>query len=178
MLDRYRSDKYWGQYCILAPANRSSYKVGDLITIDDVQGVVYFANDAVVRVVSVVETSCKWSLYNNYASATSERYGAANLATIIANGNINNYPAFMWCNELGDGWYLPAKDELSILESAKNDVNATLRANGFVELSGDYWSSTDNINDSSIAFVLDFANDKWLTPFKNTTNYARAITVF
>lgn len=179
VLDKYLSDSQWRQNCILSPADRSAYNVGDLITIDGVQGVVYFANDAAVRVVSVEETSCKYSLFNNYASASSEDYGAVNLATIKSKqGYIDNYPAFAWCEALGDGWYLPAKSELSLIESVKENINASLIANNLAVISGDYWSSTDNINDGSIAYVLDFSNEKWLYPFKNTTNKVRAVKVF
>ena len=179
VLESYRSDNNWGQYCILAPADRSAYEVGDLITIDGVQGVVFFANDAVVRVVSVTETNCKWGVNNNYASASNEYYGAVNLATIKSKqGYIDNYPAFVWCEALGDGWYLPAKNELSLISSVKENINTTLTANNLVEISGDYWSSTDNINDGSGAHILNFDERKWNYEFKNTTNLVRAIKVF
>ena len=59
------------------------------------------------------------------------------------------YPAFRWCANLGDDWYIPSIEELqkfTVEPSIFNAINHTLRTMGYLELdnSGHYWSSTES----------------------------------
>ncbi len=69
----------------------------------------------------------------------------------------DHFPAFKWCRELGDGWYLPAVDELlqlgfhfngaqrvSYNRKARAEFNDLLKDNGGKKLNPmvDYYSST------------------------------------
>lgn len=55
----------------------------------------------------------------------------------------NKYPAFAWCADLGEGWYLPVIEELQKIYRVKDDVNKQLECQGGAELSAWYWSSTE-----------------------------------
>ena len=84
--------------------------------------------------------------------------------------NINDYPAFKWCVEHGDGWFLPSQQEMQWMWDAVSGgthefdsesvakYNKTLSDNGgepFIETY--YWSSTglDSSSAVAIAFMAD-----------------------
>ena len=65
----------------------------------------------------------------------------------------DKYPAFKWCADLGEGWYLPSIEELkafTINDTVRNAVSRTLKAKGGEAIynKGDsykwYWSSTES----------------------------------
>lgn len=96
--------------------------------------------------------------------------GRANMAAveryIEANGlSWDDFPAFKWCRELGEGWYLPAIDELlnvgfvyngsqrsSYNRRARVDMNERMKDAGGRKLDPmvDYYSSTD-MGDGTVA---------------------------
>ena len=57
----------------------------------------------------------------------------------------DQYPAFVWCRNKGDDWYLPAVYELEAIYKNKSVINSTLAEHGGTALSDDgwYWSSTE-----------------------------------
>lgn len=86
------------------------------------------------------------------------------------NRDINNYPAFKWCVEHGDGWFLPSQDEMTWMWEGISggtydfnsptvaEFNKTLTENGgepVVETY--YWSSCalDKTSAIAIAFMKD-----------------------
>ena len=85
--------------------------------------------------------------------ADSRTDGAYNMAKVktVANWQ-SKYPAFKWCADLGEGWYLPSLEELKrfTLDNAVHDaVNRTLTSKGGVKLFNRddlrwYWSSTES----------------------------------
>lgn len=95
--------------------------------------------------------------------ATDKSDGAANMAAIeryIAENSLSwdDFPAFKWCRDLGDGWYLPAIDEVILIgfryngsqrtvynRKARTAFNEELKENGGRKLDPlvDYYSSTD-----------------------------------
>ena len=98
----------------------------------------------------------KFGLFKSEAErligADSETDGAANMAKIrTISGWEAKYPAFKWCADLGEGWYLPAIDELKTFtfnDAVYDAVNRTLIARGGTKLydKGEwnwYWSSTE-----------------------------------
>ncbi len=85
--------------------------------------------------------------------ATDEESGMNNQRKIQQNGGWReNYPAFKWCADQGEDWYLPSIAELKLftLNSVVHDaVNRTLQAKGATRLfdAGEsrwYWSSTED----------------------------------
>lgn len=107
-----------------------------------------------------------WSTLRNPVPATvatDKSDGAANMAAIeryIAENSLSwdAFPAFKWCRDLGNGWYLPAIDEVILIgfryngsqrtvynRKARISFNEELKDNGGKKLDPlvDYYSSTD-----------------------------------
>ena len=94
--------------------------------------------------------------------ATDKLDGAKNMAAVercIAENGLSwdDFPAFKWCRDLGEGWYLPAVDELLTLgfrfnggqrmkydRHARQKFNSMLKDNGgrAVDPMANYYSST------------------------------------
>ena len=133
---------------ISAPTS-GTYKIGDLVTIDGVQGIVFQVRP-VVKLVSVKETKAKWADSENTTGATDMEDGRVNMEKIISIPDWQTkFPAFKWCADYGSGWYLPAFKELKTLDSQRYSVNSTLSANNMARLTvNDFgwlymWSSTE-----------------------------------
>lgn len=130
----------------------TTYYIGKLVEVDGVKGIV-FQTSPCVKIVTVKETTAIWCEFIDYekTGATDADDGAKNMAIIKAiPGWHNKYPAFAWCADLGEGWYLPAKNELVDIYDKKNWINDILLSNGFDELgpkegnsAGSVWSSTE-----------------------------------
>ena len=99
----------------------------------------------------------KWSSDDNslrqLIGADSEKDGAYNMSKVMEiSGWRSKYPAFLWCADLGDDWYLPSIEELKtfVLNEAVNEaINATLVSKGGESVYNKesknkwYWSSTE-----------------------------------
>jgi hypothetical protein len=139
------------------------YKVGDYYNENGKQGVVFEVSadgkhGKIVSMKQSVEGLLKWSADSaektRLIGANSKSNGAVNMAKVKAiSGWQTKYPAFKWCDDLGEGWYLPSIEELkafTISDSVRNAVNRTLKAKGGEALhnKGDlykwYWSSTEH----------------------------------
>ena len=106
-----------------------------------------------------------WSTIRNPApetGATDKLDGEKNMQAVeryIAENGLSwdNFPAFKWCRDLGEGWYLPALDELLTLgfrfngdqrskfdRRARQKFNGILKDNGgkAVDAMANYYSST------------------------------------
>jgi len=70
------------------------------------------------------------------------------------------------CAALGNGWRLPTKDELNILNEN------IIYIEGFSY--GTYWTSTES-DDISGAWSKNFSNSKQFNYFKYEPNYVRAV---
>ena len=132
------------------------YKVGDLFHENGRKGVVFeVATDGMSGKIVTLKQHSQYFAYArqnealNWRSATNMDDGEVNFAKIKKRSNWkNNYPAFAWCAGLGEGWYLPANNELKSLlsDEAKIDsINKTIKANKGNEIvtSVEYWSSTE-----------------------------------
>lgn len=140
-----------------APARR--YKVGDYYNVDGKRGVVFEVDTTGEhgKIVSLTEKGLYWSTDEEYDRAIVT--GAIHRAEGLWNQRIieridgwrEKYPAFAWCAAQGDGWYLPAIEEVKILllnKTVHDVVNRTLERVGGVALSAGgteawYWSSTE-----------------------------------
>ena len=145
------------------PAPIKTYKVGDYYNDGVREGVVFEVSadgrhGKIVSMKQSVEGLLKWSADSaektRLIGANSKSNGAANMAKVKAiSGWQTKYPAFKWCDDLGEGWYLPSIEELkafTISDSVRNAVNRTLTAKGgeAIHNKGDlykwYWSSTEH----------------------------------
>ncbi len=141
-------------------ASSKTYKVGDYYNDGRKVGVVFWVDESGKhgKIVSLSESSndLQWSSGTNeqkrLIGADDENNGANNMAKVKQiSGWETKYPAFKWCADLGDGWYLPAIEELKIFilnNTVRNAVNRTLKTKGKkLANKGDhcwYWSSTEH----------------------------------
>ncbi len=163
-----------------------TYKVGDLYDDGTKRGVVFqiWDNGRHGKIVSLEEARKHWAImavFSDMTDATSMSDGKANMQKIMAiSGWREKYPAFAWCADLGEGWYLPAQDELLAIYKARGKINATLSANGCTKLNLTwYWSSSENSTNEFCAwyvFMYDGDTNNDLYKFGNL--YVRAVSAF
>ena len=141
------------------PLQTKTYKVGDYYNENGKEGVVFEIADGGRhgKIISMKQSATKlqWCSEKKerkrLIGASSETDGAKNMAVVKAiPGWESMYPAFKWCADLGEGWYLPSREELktfTINDAVHDAVNRTLIARGGTKLdkgkSGWYWSSTE-----------------------------------
>lgn len=166
------------------PAGRyvlKKYKPGDWYDVDGVQGVVFQATEDGQHglLMSVDQIMIRWSEFRKpdyrLTGANDRADGSVNMekiaAYITANGfSWDDYPAFKWCREKGEGWYLPAIDELLALGHAYNggtrsridrkvrtEFNEALKTHGGQRLDRlcFYYSSTEADEKSAFTSHMD-----------------------
>lgn len=128
-----------------------TYEIGDIVRRNGIEGVVFEVTDGGKhgKMVSVKlsEIELRWAWDENeqkrLIGADSETDGACNMAKVkqIACWQ-DKYPAFAWCADLGEEWYLPAKEELLAIYRNKAIVERAISSRGD-SLSYLYWSSTE-----------------------------------
>ena len=134
-------------------------KIGDILTINGVKGVVFQTTPS-VKMVSVTETTATWSTESVITGATDSDNGRNNMSVIKVTDWQTKYPAFKWCADYGEGWYLPALNELKAIYAQKDTINATLSANGMDKLgSKDSWLWSSSEHSSSRAYCFYFSSD-------------------
>ena len=135
-----------------------SYNIGDLVTINGVQGIV-FQTSPVVKIVSVKETTATWGEYGVATNARDKDNGKANMDKIKSiPGWQTKYPAFKWCADLGDGWYLPTINELKAIYTQRYAVNKTLSINKMNRLGTKheydcFWSSSEERRSNKAYYI-------------------------
>ena len=181
------------------PTLTKTYQVGDYYNENGKEGVVFevSADGKHGKIVSMMQSTnrLQWSSdeaeQKRLIGADSKTDGAYNMAKVKAVANWQEkYPAFKWCADLGEGWYLPSIEELKkfSLDNAIYDaVNRTLTSKGGVKLYNRgklkwYWSSTEhNHQRSSGEFCAWFVGmDGGYTDgyAKSYDNYVRAVSAF
>ena len=164
------------------------YAVGDYYNDGKKEGVVFEVWDdgnsgkivSMTQSASALQWSSDEAEQKRFVGANSETDGAVNMAIIKAiSGWESKYPAFKWCADLGEGWYLPAKEELLTIYSNKDVVNANLV---YKVLSSYYWSSTeyDYYNSYGVfcAWFVDMYNGRTDNTAKNANYRVRAVSAF
>lgn len=111
--------------------------------------------------------------------AKSKRSGANNKKIIFGEGhNLFEYEALNWCTEKGEGWYLPAIEELAEMYKQKIKINRSisplLRGNSLSR--GVYISSTEY--DKSEVLVFHFGNGQRFHQNKSSKSKVRAVREF
>ncbi len=167
-----------------AKAIAKTYKVGDLYDDGIKKGVVFevSADGKSGKIVSLEESQQQWAtddVWENATDATSETDGAMNMRKIQSiRGWQEKYPAFAWCASLGEGWYLPAKNELPAIYKAKTKINATLKKQGLEITNNWYWSSTEDSAKEFCAWVVGMGNGGTDYGGKFNYYYVRAVSAF
>ena len=179
------------------PALAGKFEIGTIYEVNGVQGVIYAIktdNKGLTwcYLFSMDEEDLQWSTKYEWCNCISDKgtwntYDPFNYYGM----DINNYPAFKWCMEHGDDWFLPSSKELNwmweaITEGARDfnapsvaKYNKLLTDNGgepFVETY--YWSSNETSED--LVEVIAFMDDSvvCLDPAKDNVYTARAVYRF
>ena len=191
----------------ITPPTPDQYGIGSLYDNGDVKGVIFAIKDfpvyndtytEVIRtdkycyIFSLDEEDLQWSTKYEWCNCTSQRgeYNSSDPFNYWGQ-DINDYPAFKWCKEHGDGWFLPSSNELNwmwetITDGARDftapsvaQYNKLITDNGgepFVETY--YWSSNETTDE--LIEVVAFMNDSivCLDPKKDSIFTARAVYRF
>ena len=182
------------------PKPTKTYKVGDYYNDGVREGVVFevSADGRHGKIVSMKESAdyLEWSSDSAeqecLIGADSKTDGAYNMAKVMARPDWQSkYPAFKWCADLGEGWYMPAIDELKTftLSTAVHDaVNRALSARGGTKLYNrgewrGYWSSTESYEQYTGEFcawgVHLYLSDGYNRSYnKCSPYYVRAVSAF
>ncbi|MBQ8853441.1 MAG: PEGA domain-containing protein [Alistipes sp.] len=162
------------------------YKVGDYYNDGVKEGVVFevSADGRSGKIVSMKQSAEKllWAPdsaeQKRLIGADSETNGAVNMAKVkTISGWRSKYPAFKWCADLGEGWYLPSKEELLTIYKNKDKLNPHLTD----RISGFYWSSTENDEQYSgyfYAWLVFVGNGDTFSNSKYNDHYVRAVATF
>ena len=127
------------------------YEVGDYYNRNNKKGVVFFVSDGGRhgKILSLDEAKLKWCTSEQHkrrilVGASSEDDGKYNTDKVMNRSDSREYPAFAWCRNKGNDWYLPSDGELETISKNKSKINQTLSVNIGEELKdGWYWSSTE-----------------------------------
>lgn len=153
------------------------YEPGMLYNENGVKGVIFAIKEHKASgtiycyVMSMDEEDLPWSYEQVDLHFANSTWGAWITEDIFNpsrdNRDINNYPAFKWCVEHGDGWFLPSQEEMEWMWDAVSggthkfeaptvaEYNKVLTENGGEPLQETfYWSSTALDSTSSVAVAF------------------------
>lgn len=159
----------------------SNFQVGEMVEYSGAVGVVFYRDADITKIVSVEQGKTIWSKEYVSIGASDADSGMNNMAVVQAIDSWqNNYPAFAWCADLGEGWYLPAKNELLAIYNAMSALNETLIANGYTAIGDEYnyyyWSSTEKGKNN--AYKLYFSSGVSDDYYKSGEYFIRAVYSF
>jgi hypothetical protein len=133
--------------------------VGDYYNVDGKEGVVFWVDETGKhgKIASLDQAADRWCTDAEHRKgltciASDEYDGMRNLQSIQKISDWRNkYPAFAWCADHGDGWYLPAIKELELLllndevhDAVNNQIARKDKAKLFSKREYEvYWSSTE-----------------------------------
>lgn len=168
------------------------WKVGDYYNVGGKEGVVFWVDETGKhgKIVSMDQAELQWCTKDEYNKgltgiATDSSNGMNNLRSIMKIAAWKDkYPAFAWCADHGEGWYLPAIDELKELllnDEVHSKVNGTLAQKrvsvmysmGVFEW---YWSSTEE--DKWCAWGVHMYGGGTLGNLRFDDIYVRAVSAF
>lgn len=169
------------------------YEIGAIHEVNGVKGVIFAIKsdnngDTYCYMFSMDEEDLQWSTKYEFCNCMSQRgdYNSSDPFDYFGM-DINDYPAFKWCKEHGEGWFLPSSTEMhwmwDMLTNGERDFNApsVAKYNAFIEENGGepfcqtyYWSSNETSDD--LVEVIAFMNDSvvCLDPKKDNVYTARA----
>ena len=186
------------KYRLSGKGNNGVYDIGYYYDDGKKQGVVFevTADGKHGKIVSLAESSAdiEWSSdeyeQKRLIGADDEYNGANNMAKAKQIEDWRNkYPAFAWCADMGEGWYLPAIEELkkfTLDETIYDVVNRILATKGEMLANKAewywYWSSTENKGQFSSgefgAWGVVVSRGRIYAYRKNDKTYVRAVAAF
>ena len=175
------------------PELAGKYEIGAIHEVNGVKGVIFAIKadnkgNTYCYLFSLDEEDLQWSTKYEFCNCMSQRgdYNTNDPFDYFGM-DINDYPAFKWCKEHGEGWFLPSSTEMywmwDMLTDGARDFKApsVAKYNAFIEENGGepfcetyYWSSNETSED--MVEVIAFMNDSvvCLEPTKDKVYTARA----
>lgn len=175
------------------PELAGKYEIGAIHEVNGVKGVIFAIKadnkgNTYCYLFSLDEEDLQWSTKFEFCNCMSQRgdYNTNDPFDYFGM-DINDYPAFKWCKEHGEGWFLPSSTEMywmwDMLTDGARDFKApsVAKYNAFIEENGGepfcetyYWSSNETSED--MVEVIAFMNDSvvCLEPTKDKVYTARA----
>ena len=175
------------------PALAGKYEIGTIYEVNGTKGVIYAIKTDTKGLTwcylfSLDEEELQWSTKYEWCNCVFDK-GAWNTYDPFNyyGMDINNYPAFKWCMDHGNDWFLPSSKELmwmweAITEGARDfDAPAVAKWNKIITDNGGepfvetyYWSSNETSED--LIEVIAFMDDSvvCLDPAKDKVYTARA----
>ena len=169
------------------------YEIGAIYEVNGVKGVIFAIKsdnngDTYCYLFSMDEEDLQWSTKYEFCNCMSQRgdYNTNDPFDYFGM-NIDDYPAFKWCKEHGEGWFLPSSTEMhwmwDMLTEGQRDFDApsVAKYNAFIVENGGepfcqtyYWSSNETSED--LVEVIAFMDDSvvCLDPKKDNEYTARA----
>lgn len=169
------------------------YKVGDYYEENGNKGIVFAIETDVYEttwcyVFSLDEADLQWSKINvdcGYNHGGTGQWMTEDLFNPNYGGqNIDDYPAFKWCIEHGEGWFMPSTKELQWIwtlisggthkfdSDSVKAYNKLLVEKGGMPFNETYYMSS-NENSTDMMEVVAFMEDSivCLEPYKTSTNF-------
>lgn len=180
---------------LLNTLTSAPYKIGDFYNEKGKRGIVFdvSADGKHGKIVSLEQMLISWSSDSdsckNIIGATDFEDGARNFDVIRGISNWKDkFPAFAKCAEMGEGWYVPAVNELEKMLSGGNfslvikNMTAIAQYMGEVFYSSYYWSSTEKerklLNGRTAYCVRPDYNKDINDGRKSNEYYLRAVAKF
>ena len=166
---------------VVQHCKESDYKIGDMLEFNGSRGVVFYRDAQTTKIVSVEQGKEIWSTEYIVVGASDAENGVNNMAVIQAVDSWESkYPAFAWCANLGEGWYLPAYNELQAIWEVRSQLDKPLVDNGYTAIGSTFnfyhWSSTECDKDN--AFRLYYYTGVGDHSYKYYESYVRAVYAF
>lgn len=161
-----------------------TYAIGDYYNENGKEGVVFDVWDdgRHGKIVSLDKADLEWCTRWQYdrkilVGADNCDDGKYNTDMVMRRRDCEEYPAFVWCRERGEDWYLPAKNELKLIYENRSKINSTLRKLHYDVIKDlYYWSSTED--DEFCAWRVSMNNGNTDRNPKDGSNYVRAVSAF
>ncbi len=164
------------------------YQIGDYYNRNGIEGIVFRISNGGTHgsIVSLDEGLKAWSINRIITGADNWNDGLANTNLIVSNYDLNNYPAFQWCNNKNTngitGWYLPSVTEIEQIIRLSETLNTSLLNNGgvIISTSDEYWSSVEFSNQFGYLFYYIY-NGNYYYPYpdwKEASHRIRAVHSF
>lgn len=166
----------------------TTYEVGDFAQ----GGIVFWVDETgehglVCAIEDQSSLGTHWSSSNNWTYADGEGPFSGEMNTLIMIASADGPSAALRCtgyaspaleDKIYGDWYLPSREELSIMCENKATINATAIANGGSAFINDvYWSSTES-NANIYAKTMNFSSCSGHVAEKDEDHYVRAIRAF
>ncbi len=152
-------DYYYSDGSFLRDYDDSKTCLGIVFSIDSKDG-------SKGKIVSLVNTNTYWSSNFAFNNIQNTEDGEINYSTILPLVDINCYKAYSYCNDLGDGWYLPALFELTELFSSREVLDKLWLINLGEEFeTGIFWSSTEFDGNNAYAYNVDGGNVEMINKY-------------